>query len=535
MDAGAVSNINYNNYNGSAGSKCPNADIGKNMPEQSAGASTADTFVSSVETSGEAASSPAFIMTSADKYKEGADVREMAYGLGQNAIRGDFVASDYTVLKANDGDNEIKLSQDVSGRLFVDVDGSRKSFSASEARKLIIDGGGGNDRIIADDSVKINLHIVGGQGGDHIETGSGNDFIIDNYGANFIAAGGGDDRIIANQFDGQAEPRSIEVKGGAEGPSGANGTASVSVTGNYIDGGDGADYIVGGKGGDYIIAGSGNDVVYGLSGDDYIDGGDGRDYIDGGKGNDIIFAGAGSDMVFGGRGSDTINADSGNNVIVGGRDRDTINGGSGVNRIDTDGKDIISGGDNTVETVKPKRVSGRISVKTNDEGYRERVESDLEALASSSTGQKMIKGLAHMRLHGVKISPTDSGNSCTYNMSGVAHDNGFPSIGCSSTVSYNRAVINVGGAAWGERPPVVGLYHELAHAYDAGKGIMDGHMYYYDGRRAPDNSQSYAAVQGAELQAVGIDIGNDKLRLNPEGISENSLRDYLGLENRPTY
>lgn len=538
MDVGAVSNLNYINNGCSAGSGCQNGgSIGRGLPERNAEAAAADTFVSSAETSGEAASSPAFVMTGADKYKEGSDVRELAYGLARCEIRGDFAVSDYTVLKAGDGDNDIKLSGNGSGSLIVDVDGSRRTFSASEAKKLIIDGGGGNDRIIADNNLNMDLRIVGGEGSDRIETGGGNDFIIDSYGSNYIKAGDGDDRVIANQLDFRADSRSaaIEGPGAAEGMSKDSGSAGVSVTGNYIDGGDGADYIEGGRGGDYIIAGSGNDVIYGLSGDDYIDGGDGRDYIDGGKGNDVISAGAGSDMVFGGRGSDTIYAGSGNNVIAGGRDRDTVNGGSGVNRIDTDGKDIITGGDNTVETVRPKRVSGRISVKTENEGYRERVESDLEALSSSSTGQKMLKGLAHMRLHSVKISPADGGNSCSFNMSGVAHDNGWPGIGCNSAVFYNRSDINIGGAGWGERPPVVGLYHELAHAYDAGRGRVDEHLYYYDGSMAPEGAKSFGAVEGAELQAVGIDIGSDRLRLNPEGISENSLRDYLGLERRSTY
>lgn len=487
---------------------------------------------------------PAFDITFAGMYDDGSDVKELAYSLAREGDRDDVNLGDYGVLKANDGDNVIKISQNEQGMLVVDVDGEEAYFSPEEAKRLIIDGGGGNDRIIADKSVTMDLHIVGGRGDDHIETGRGNDFIIDNYGGNYIAAGAGDDRIIANQLDFTpgAPARTVQVSDSRsplskaiDGIKGREAAAEVSVNGNYIDGGDGADYIEGGKGDDYIVGGKGNDVIYGLDGSDTILGGDGRDYLDGGRGDDTIIAGAGNDMIMGGSGDDTIQAGSGKNVIVGGRGRDTIDGGSGHNRITSDGSDTISGGRNSVETVAPMEVPGNISIGGTDEGYRMRVQSDLDVLAATSTGQKMLNGLADMKGHKVEIASTDGGNYCSYYTTGILKDDGTANEGSDSTVAYNRFRIKIGRESWGERSPIVGMYHEMAHSYDAGNGILDSRRYNYDGTLAAGTDEDPGEVKGAELQAVGIDTGAKEITLNPDGISENSLREFLGLEQRPYY
>lgn len=540
MNAGSVSNVNYNNYDNSVAKKPQIENVNKNLPEQSHEAVAADTFVPSAELKAEEEAAPsAFTLTTAKDYEDGSDVKELAYTLAKEGDREDVDLSQYTVLRASDSDNAIQISRDDKGNLIVDVDGEQASFTAAEASKLIIDGGDGADRIVADDNVKTDLHIVGGKGNDTIETAKGQDFIIDNYGANNISAGDGDDHIIANQLDGASEARNVEGNDERnifqkffDGLFGRNNT--VSITGNKIDGGAGDDYIEGGMGSDVISGGKGNDVIYGLDGSDSISGGDGRDYIDGGKGDDSISGGKGDDKIFGGRGDDSISGGDGDDVIVGGRGKDSISGGSGSNSVTTDGKDSISGG-TKVETVNPMSIPGNISIETNDEGYRARVQSDLDALAATSTGQQMLNGLADMDGHKVKIASTDGGNYCSYYTNGVLKDDGTANAGSDSTVAYNRSRIKIGNAAWGERPPIVGMYHEMAHSYDAGKGILDSRMYNYDGSLAAGTDEDPGEVKGAELQAVGIDTGAADLTLNPEGISENSLRDFLGLDTRPKY
>ena len=540
MEAGSVSNVNYNNYDNSVEKKRQNENVNKNLQaRESVPAEVQDSYVSSAETAEE--KTPAFTMTTAQDYEDGSDVKELAYTLAKERDREDVDLSQYTVLRAGDSDNAIQLSRDSKGNLVVDVDGEQVSFTAAEARKLIIDGGDGADRIIADDNVKTDLHIVGGKGNDTIETAKGQDFIIDNYGANNISAGDGDDHIIANQLDGASEARTVETKDERnifqrffDGLFGRGGSNTVTIDGNNIDGGAGDDYIEGGMGSDAINGGKGNDVIYGLDGNDSITGGDGRDYIDGGKGDDTISAGEGNDMVFGGRGADTLSGDDGDDVIVGGRGKDTISAGDGSDNVTTDGNDVISGAENT-ETVKPMSIPDNISIDTNDEGYRARVQSDLDALAATSTGQQMLNGLADMDGHKVKIASTDGGNYCSYYTNGVLKDDGTANVGSDSTVAYNRSRIKIGTAAWGERPPIVGMYHEMAHSYDVGKGVLDSRMYNYDGSLAAGTAEDPGEVKGAELQAVGIDTGAADLTLNPEGISENSLRDFLGLDTRPKY
>ena len=467
----------------------------------------------------------AFTVTNASECEKGGDAAELAHKLSRERYRSSANLENFTLLKANDKDNVIKLSQDGKGFLHVSVDGKETYFSPKQAERLIIDGGGGDDCIIADQSVTMSLHIVGGKGNDRIEAGGGSDYILDNYGSNYILAGGGDDRVIANQLDfGSDTPaQTVQTESGA-----------VSVSGNYIDGGDGDDFIEGGRGGDYLAGGKGNDVIYGLDGGDIISGGEGRDYIDGGSGGDTIYAGAGNDIIFGGAGDDTVKGEAGDNLIVGGRGQDSIDSGSGRNRIITDGADAVAPGSDTPETVAPMDIPANISVE-GDEGFKMHAQSDLEALASVPVSQRMLNGLADMKGHQAKITDTDGGNFCSNSREGRLKSDGTANEGADSRIGYNRTRIKAGHQAWSERAPIVGLYHEMAHAYDAGNGIMDNRMYNYEGSLAAGTLEDPGDVKGCELQAVGIDIGSKDLPLNPDGISENSLREFLGYERRDEY
>lgn len=112
-----------------------------------------------------------YTLTKASQYKEGSDVREMAYNLAGEDKRSEVDLERCNVLRANDRDNVIKLSQDGKGSLHVNVDGEETYFFPDEAKRLIIDGGGGSDTIVADKSVNTDLHIVGGFGEDTVDGG----------------------------------------------------------------------------------------------------------------------------------------------------------------------------------------------------------------------------------------------------------------------------------------------------------------------------------------------------------------------------
>ena len=475
-----------------------------------------------------------FTVTDASAYKEGSDVQELAYALAGQDKREDVDLSDYTVLKASDADNQINISKRSGGGLIVTVDGHEQEFTAQEARNLIIDGGAGNDNIVADEDVMMALHIVGGQGDDTIVTGQGNDIVYDNYGANNISTKDGDDVVIANQLDykkGQSvgkDTRNIFQKFWDK--LSGNDEHAHAVKGNVIDGGSGNDYLEGGLGQDIIYGGSGNDVIYGLDGDDRIYGGAGDDYIDGGKGNDTINGGSGNDKLFGGQGKDTINGGTGNDVIAGGDGKDTINGGVGANKITADKKDTVNANkESTVDYLESAKIPRQIKID-GDAGFKARVQSDLDALASIKPGQAMYKGLAENGRK-VTIQGTDAGNICYYNgNTAVLKEDGSANRGSNSTIGYNRSRTRITSAEWGERPPVVGMFHEMSHSYDAGAGILDDRLFNYDGTRTQSGG-----VSAAELQAVGLGEVTDQVQMNPEGISENDLRAALDLARRTRY
>ena len=495
-----------------------------------------------------------FTMTDASSYEDGSDVKELAYKMVESRDRAEADLSEISVLKASDANNEIHISKGEDGGIIVNVDGKEKEFSAEEARNLIIDGSDGNDKIIADKDVEADLQIVGGLGNDTITTAKGNDTVYDNYGANNISTKDGSDTIIANQLDyipGEHSQTTVDNRGFFrklfDKITGKSSYEEQTVDGNIIDGGDGDDYIEGGLGNDYIRGGSGDDVIYGLNGDDIIRAEGGDDYVDGGKGNDDINVGSGNNIAFGGNGDDIIKAGSGDNVMVGGRGSDSIKVGEGKNKITADSADKVRTGENSqtsyVESIDiPENITvnaihgstfAPVTGNNGNMGFTERVQSDLASLAALSTGQTMLNAL-EANGKSVNIVDTDAGNYCSYYQEGATlKEDGSASYGSDSTVAYNRTRTLINSDGWGKRPPIVGMYHEMSHSYDAGAGILDGRYFNYDGTQA-ENADN-GGVKAAELQAVGLGDVSDDVQMNPEGISENALRKALNLERRDKY
>ena len=148
---------------------------------------------------------------------------------------------------------------------------------------LDIDGGGGDDQIIGNDSANT---FWGGTGDDFLDGGSDNDT---------LRGGDGDDIIV----------------GGAE---------------NYLIAFD-KDLIFGGAGDDNILGGDDNDTIHGEGDDDIVLGGQGSDSIYGGSGNDRLIGGDDDDSVYGGAGDDLVFGSSGSDVVSGGSGNDKVFGG----------------------------------------------------------------------------------------------------------------------------------------------------------------------------------------------------------------
>lgn len=154
--------------------------------------------------------------------------------------------------------------------------------------------------------------------------------------------------FLTNAVGAQQDPECTIV--GTEGPDvldGGSGTDVICGLGgdDLISGGSGSDIIYGGDGNDTIDAGSGADTVYAEDGDDVVDGGSGSDIIDGGAGNDSIEAGPGADTVDAGDGNDLVDGGGGADVITGGPGDDDLSGGTGSDDITGDfGADQLFGG-----------------------------------------------------------------------------------------------------------------------------------------------------------------------------------------------
>jgi len=122
-------------------------------------------------------------------------------------------------------------------------------FNANLVKKLIFNGGDGNDSFVNTTSLQTTAY--GGNGNDSLIGGNGNDFLF---------------------------------------------------------GGAGDDTLYGGSGNDFLKGDSGNDFLYGMDGDDSLNGGAGRDLLDGGAGNDTLVSidnNAGQDTLSGGTGLDS--------------------------------------------------------------------------------------------------------------------------------------------------------------------------------------------------------------------------------------
>ena len=225
--------------------------------------------------------------------------------------------------------------------------GARSSFGGFAGRNLL-DGGVGNDTIVAAFSTDT---MIGGEGNDSLsgiftlgtggdgndtinasfagtnaaritlDGGLGNDVLISNSTAgviNFLNGGEGDDIMV---FGGTGD-RLIGILGG-------NDTISYASTVNFsgittptvITDNLGANFITGSNGNDSITTGAGDDILFGgpsnlstpgIDGNDTLSSGDGNDTLLGGFGEDLLIGGAGNDSLGGGPGADTLIGGSGN-------------------------------------------------------------------------------------------------------------------------------------------------------------------------------------------------------------------------------
>lgn len=381
--------------------------------------------------------------------------------------------------------------------------------------------GDGNDAVggIRADGVVDPSFTVGGSGSDRIFLGEGNDLAHGGAGADRIYGGGGDDTI---------------------------------------DGQDGVDRVFGGNGDDTAHGGRGNDHVSGGNGADSVDGGSGRDIVRGGSGADIVSGAAGNDVVSGGDGHDVVLGGTGDDDVTGGRGDDVAyveDGEAGVAenvvRVDLSG----TPGDVAIDLVRPTGMS-----EAEFEAWRERVNSDLELLRSTPSGRESLLALDALaretgREGAVNILPAGyfdrslSGwvtelftQNDWFAEGGETHDE---SAVRSNTDGSGPVVVGLDTAGstysggFRSRSGVV-LLHELAHAFDALGGGVEGEVTEI-AINSQDEEYSRQMLPNAEVNATGLDTDGDGAFdfeetadgvVHPDVFTENAIREELGLDPR---
>jgi Ca2+-binding RTX toxin-like protein len=166
---------------------------------------------------------------------------------------------------------------DPSTFVFAD-DGSGGRVSLIDVEQLVVDGRGGDDRLVVEDVFGTRvIPVLGGQvevkGLDTLtfHGGRGDDTLDGSAASGPLRAegGAGDDRLVGGDGDDR-------LTGGADRPP-------------LFDGDGPRDH-------DTLEGGAGRDRLHGGRGDDRIDGGDGDDRIEGGFGSDTLRGGAGRDV-----------------------------------------------------------------------------------------------------------------------------------------------------------------------------------------------------------------------------------------------
>jgi hypothetical protein len=410
--------------------------------------------------------------------------------------------ADLVVVNTGAGNDRVNVSQRTDGTLDVNVNGERYHVTLGPGQELGVRTGDGNDVVRAATNVTVNMDVRGGDGNDRIVTGQGRDRIDGGAGDDTIYSRGGRDDVFGNT---------------------GNDTINAGDGHDVVYGGDGNDHLMGGRGRDYIEGGQGNDTLIGGRGDDVLSGGQGNDRIVGQQGDDRVYTGAGNDTVVNRSGTDTVFGQTADDTITTGRTATT----------------------NTTNVDMSTAVGSSIVVTGSPE-FQQRVNADLDMLRNSPNGRQMLAELDRAALNGNTVTigelsnttngfatPAGGGNFLTTVTAADGTSSVVAGTGTDSTVAYNPSNHEDRFPA-----PVAVLYHELSHAYN-----------HVNGTRQPGQNTGVgidSGINNREMQAVGLsnsglafDFDNNPATpattANPHHLTENGLREEMGLPQRPSY
>lgn len=163
-------------------------------------------------------------------------------------------------------------------------------------------------------------------------------------------------------------------------------------------------------------------------------------------------------------------------------------------------------------------------------GFKEAVMADLQSLYETPTGRKLLESL---QASGKRIELFyGKANGAAFPGANTEYPHGYwppafyaedgitPGAGTAMGIAYNpfNAVSGEGKAAWLERPPAIGLAHELIHAEQAAYGRMRRNNAFNGKGPDPQNPNKLDNVQIFELETVGVPPHDSY------AISENKIR-----------
>lgn len=416
----------------------------------------------------------------------------------ERTVSGNYVVNDQLVFTTDgSGNDRVSVTQRDDGTVDVAVNGEGYEVRLAEGQELTFRTGAGNDVIEVASNVSVNIVINGGSGDNQVtHAGSGNAR---------IESGAGDDIVDLSQSSGRNDV--------------------------FTAGGD-----------DKIIGGSGVNVIYGGDGNDQIQAGTGTNFVEGGAGDDHITGAGVHDIISGGRGNDTIAVGDGKSTVYTGAGNDEVQGATGSTTVYAEAIDRISNATGANPTVVNVEIDASVGHTLRVEGspaFVQRIQAELDFLRSSPNGQQMLAefdAAADAKGNVVTIkelSNEENGYAQTFsNDADIV--NGRAGAGGDVTISYNPSFHMDAFPA-----PVVVLYHEMSHAYNGVNGTFQRGTYVGEG---PDSGR----VPNAERQAVGLessapayDFDNDPrtppTTANPDHLTENGIREELGLPDRPSY
>lgn len=408
------------------------------------------------------------------------------------------------VIDTGDGDDQVTIV-DVPGGIKITVNGVEQVLLGVEASNVTVRLGGGDDTIDVATDVDIHFTLEGQTGSDRLMGGAGDD----------------------------------TIRGGADR--------------DYIDGYSGDDDIDGGDGHDVIYAGDGTDTVHG---------GDGRDYLEGGAGDDTVVGGRHDDIISGGDGTDRLDGQGGDDVIYTGTGDDQVTDHHGDNTAygqtaDDDVDHVMGNSTTTVVNIDLSGLPGDSAIKIEGSSrFQQRMLQDLNMLRSSPDGRAMLLALDDIH-EDTKAIAADwpvlggiayQGDTITLreypgNDNSSANYTDYPlDLWRENEIKQSPGIVEMypgsyttqpDQIAWQETPPVVVLFHEMAHQYDYG----------YETAIEGTFPEPNGDVNTRERQAVGLPVDHDDDPStppiadpdHPPEYTENGLRDEMGLPDRTTY